>query len=410
MTAREQCIMIAPVVPNPEGTGLEQRAFSLLRDLASRFDVTLLVANEDPNPPPAPAALQSLTAAIQHVQTRRASRWARRAALCLPALVLLNPNWTCDWQLPMAPPATLPEHPTQVAFFRLRTHPLRPAIFRSGPPSPTLIDLDDRESQTLWSIGCFALRRGRFLLALKHLSMAGQYALLERTLLRRYDAVTYANPADRPALERVARKATLLCRPNRVCIPPRASRPPIDAPFTLLFLGSLGYFPNEDAVLWLAGELVPRLRRRGQFSFRLLIAGRGATQQLTARLALIPEVQFLGPVQHVAPLYAQSHLAVAAVRCGGGTKLKVLEAVAHRCPVVTTPHSALGLPFLPGEDLLTASDAETFAACCIRLANHPNEAIAMAQSAYRRLTASPSNAGIESTNMPPSSRCVRSAN
>jgi glycosyltransferase involved in cell wall biosynthesis len=290
-----------------------------------------------------------------------------------------------------------------VAFFRLRTHPLRTAIFPFGLPCPTLMDLDDLESKTLWSIGGFAMRRLRLRLAHKHLAMALQYALLERTLLHHYDRVSYASPADAKVLAGVSGSPTLLWRPNRVQLTRPRARPAPEAPFTLLFLGTLGYFPNEDAVLWLAEELVPALRRQGQLFFRLLIAGRGASPRLIGRLARVPEIEFLGPVEQVAPLYAQSHIAVAAVRCGGGTKVKVLEAVAHHCPVVATPHSTLGLPFVAGEDLLEATHSEAFAGLCVHLARNPAEANAMAESAYRRLTASSSNAAIESTSKPSTS-------
>jgi hypothetical protein len=72
--------------------------------------------------------------------------------------------------------------------------------------------------------------------------------------------------------------------------------------------------------------------------------------------------------------------------------------------VVATPHATLGLPFLPGQDLLEASDAQAFAACCIRLANQPDEASAMAERAYLRLTASLANSGAGSCSIPFTSR------
>jgi glycosyltransferase involved in cell wall biosynthesis len=403
MNTREHCVLIAPVLPNPDGSGLEQRSFSLLRNFAARFDVTLVVANGEPSLPAIPSAVESLATGIHHLHTRPASRLGQRAARLIPLLVLLEPRWTADWQQAAAP-LTILHAPSHAVFFRLRMHSLRAALFPTEQPPNTFIDLDDRESTTLWSIGCCALRRLRLRLALKHLSMACQYALLERTVLRRYNTVTYANPVDGQALANISGNATLLCRPNQVRLPDETPRPPAEAPFTLLFVGTLGYFPNEDAALWLADELVPALRLQAQVPFRLLIAGRCATQRLITRLASIPEIEFLGPVEHVAPLYAQSHVAVAAVRCGGGTKVKVLEAVAHQCPVVATPHSALGLPFLPAEDLLTASDAAFFAASCLRLARHPDQARAMARNAHLRLSASSSNAATGSSSTPSSSR------
>jgi glycosyltransferase involved in cell wall biosynthesis len=78
-------------------------------------------------------------------------------------------------------------------------------------------------------------------------------------------------------------------------------------------------------------------------------------------------VDFLGPVDEVEPLYRRARLFVEASRSGGGTRLKVLNALARGLPMVATPEGAEGLDTVPGEHLLVASDAESMAEAVRRL-------------------------------------------
>ena len=160
-----------------------------------------------------------------------------------------------------------------------------------------------------------------------------------------------------------------------------------------MFLGTLNYFPNVDAVLWILSEILPQLRLCLVSPFRVVVAGRDAEASLVGKLIREPEVEYRGKVDEVDSLYAQAHLALAAVRCGGGTKIKVLEAAAVGCPVVSTTHSCLGLPFEDGNHVLIGDDARRIAHCCARLQLQPQFAQEMADAAYATLSGSSFDAG-----------------
>ena len=153
----------------------------------------------------------------------------------------------------------------------------------------------------------------------------------------------------------------------------------------MLFLGTLSYFPNEDAALWIVQEVVPELRKQLRGSFRVVIAGRNASSRLVGELHRVAEVIYLGPVEDVGALYAQADTALIAVRCGGGTKVKLLEAAAHRSAIVATAHSVCGLPFVQGEELLCASDPAGFATQCALIQQSPELAESLATRAYARV-------------------------
>jgi glycosyltransferase involved in cell wall biosynthesis len=104
-----------------------------------------------------------------------------------------------------------------------------------------------------------------------------------------------------------------------------------------------------------------------------------------ANLPLPPadRVTLTGFVDDVRPLIAAAGVSVVPLRVGGGTRLKILEAMALRTPVVTTSKGAEGLDVQPGEHLLIADTPEAFAAASLRLLQEPGLRQRLADNAYR---------------------------
>lgn len=177
---------------------------------------------------------------------------------------------------------------------------------------------------------------------------------------------------------------------NAIAVPPQVRRR--DDGTTLLFLGSFGYAPNVDAVTWLVRDIWPLIRAGSSRSPRLLIVGRDAGR--VAALAEQQDVEVLGEVDDVADAYAAATVFVAPLRAGAGTRLKLLEAAAHRVPMVTTSLGLRGLRFLPGQEILLADDAEGFAGAVLEaVANAPasaaraDAALAVVRAGYDRTPA-----------------------
>jgi glycosyltransferase involved in cell wall biosynthesis len=145
-------------------------------------------------------------------------------------------------------------------------------------------------------------------------------------------------------------------------LPPRAGSEPV----TFLFVGTMGYEPNADAVTWFCEEALPHLRRLSERPFRVVVVGSGAQEALGA-LPKPPELEVVGPVRDVTPYYADADAVIAPLRAGGGTRIKILEAFAFGRPVVSTTVGAEGLDVRDGAHLLLGDDPETFARQCLRL-------------------------------------------
>jgi glycosyltransferase involved in cell wall biosynthesis len=129
----------------------------------------------------------------------------------------------------------------------------------------------------------------------------------------------------------------------------------------LLFTGTLGYPPNAEAVLWFLREVWPLLPR----DVRLRVVG---PDPPAAALRLADErVEFTGRVPDVAPHFGAATVVVVPVLSGGGTRLKVLDALAAGRAVVSTTAGAAGISVRDGEHLLIADGPEEFAAATTRL-------------------------------------------
>ncbi|MDP9201091.1 MAG: glycosyltransferase family 4 protein [Gemmatimonadota bacterium] len=165
--------------------------------------------------------------------------------------------------------------------------------------------------------------------------------------------------------------------PNGITIPSAPIPEPLVAD-TLLFVGTLGYGPNIDAARWFVTEVLP-LIWRDRPDVRLNVAGYGSGGALRDALG-DPRCILHESPDDLVPLYAQAALVVAPVRRGGGTKIKILEALAHGRAVVATPFAAEGLGLRRSVDIeLAESPAEMAALAIALLADRPRR-IALAKA------------------------------
>ena len=129
-------------------------------------------------------------------------------------------------------------------------------------------------------------------------------------------------------------------------------------PTELLFTGTMDYRPNIDAAIWFADQVLPRVRVYVP-NAKFVIMGRNPTPEVQ-RLAG-PNVTVTGAVADDVPYFHRASAFVLPMRFGGGTRLKLLQAMSCGLPVVTTTMGASGIDFEHGSDGLVANTAEAFA-------------------------------------------------
>ncbi len=134
---------------------------------------------------------------------------------------------------------------------------------------------------------------------------------------------------------------------------------------TLLYVGSMFYYPNIDAVEFFFESIFDAVKQ-SVAGVKIQIVGHKpppAIQQLGERAS----VEVTGSVPDVRPYYQGADVFVVPLRLGGGTRLKIVEAMAMRIPVVSTTVGAEGLDISPGENILIADDPGAFAKAVVRL-------------------------------------------
>lgn len=183
---------------------------------------------------------------------------------------------------------------------------------------------------------------------------------------------------DRAALARAGNTLPVDVLPNGVDTSRLTSLPLPERPRALIFVGTLNYLPCTDAAIWLAQEIAPRLRAQSP-DLELWIVGRNPPADVVALSR--PGVYVTGAVPDVKPYYERAAIACVPLRAGGGSRLKILEAMALGRPVVSTTIGAEGLAVTHGENILIADDADTFAAAVQQLLDSPEQAARMTANA-----------------------------
>ena len=160
---------------------------------------------------------------------------------------------------------------------------------------------------------------------------------------------------------------------------PPLGRVEVEGPPTVLFQGTLRYPPNADGARFLVDEVGPILRSLVP-DVRLRLVG--VTTPALASLDAPPAVTLVGRVPDIDAELATADLVVVPLRFGSGTRLKVLEAFAHRIPVVSTALGAEGLGAEDGVHLLVAESAHDLADACARLLSDTELRAAISDQAH----------------------------
>ena len=201
--------------------------------------------------------------------------------------------------------------------------------------------------------------------------------LLDRALWRRYTRRAYRSAAlvtvpteeDAAIVRRVAPGARVEVVPFGMAVPvEEMGDEQVREPDTLLFVGNFDHPPNRDAAVWLGREIMPLVwaRRPGA---RLWLVGRNPTTEVQALGG--ERVTVTGEVPSVREYLARCSLFVAPLRQGGGMRIKLIEALGARTPVVTTTVGARGLGAEAGRHLLVADTARDFAEAVVCALDDP---------------------------------------
>jgi sugar transferase (PEP-CTERM/EpsH1 system associated) len=207
----------------------------------------------------------------------------------------------------------------------------------------------------------------------------------ERRMCRRFDAVVAVSSEDREQMKSEYGVASVFDVPTGVdteFFRPRGGEQKLA--HNLVFTGSMDWLPNEDAITYFTERIMPRVRKSIP-DVTLTVVGRNPYPSLLELSQRDPSVVVTGRVDDVRPYMERAAAYVVPLRIGGGTRLKIYEAMAMEQAIVSTTIGAEGLPVTDGKELLLADNEDSFADAVIRVLSEPRLASELGKGAAAKV-------------------------
>jgi polysaccharide biosynthesis protein PslH len=341
--------------PLPADRGARVRDLELLRRLGARHEVTLLALLESPQEAAPLKELEGTVRRVEWVADRHSpAHDATRMLHVARGTPLASAPFLSRRAVRRFAQLVAEERPDLVQIEHSFLAPLVDTIPIARRPRVVLSlhNVGDRQYASM------AASASRLDARLRYRAKHALVRSLERRYLGRFDLVLVVSEPEREAVHELAPDVAVEVIENGVdtdrLLPlPEAGRA------SVLFIANLAYRPNADAAIWLCARVVPALRalRSGT---QVRIVGPDPPQRLRV-LARRQGVAVTGFARDIVPHYRWASVAVAPIHSGGGTRLKILEAMALGRPVVSTPLGCDGLAVEDGRHLLVAHRPEDFA-------------------------------------------------
>ena len=387
-------LFLTPQVPYPPHQGTTIRNYNLLANLAADYELHLLCFQGKDENPPDNSPLTRFCSAVEAVPVPSPRSLVRRAVETvtspLPDMGLRLASDAFQARLGML----LERHRYDVVQIEgielapyglwLLHHPLwRSAQKKQDLPTipigrPRLVfDNHNAEyvlQQRAWETD--RLRPTRWHAAGYSLVQWNKLRRYERQICQQADRVIAVSDADRQALLRLDPRLNVTVIPNGVDLDYYTayrregdSNPPDYGPHALVFTGKMDFRPNIDAVTWFAAEVLPLVRRQTPDA-TFVVVGKAPHPRVQA-LSSLPGVTVTGFVPDVRAYIAAAAVYVAPLRIGGGTRLKVLEALAMGRALASTRLGSEGFPLVDGEHAAFGDDAASLAQAIVALLRDP---------------------------------------
>lgn len=359
-------------MPYPPDNGAKIRIYQVLKALAARHSVDLISYHEDDVQPGALEALKKLCASVTLVRYRPFKPGRLRALLALFSPLPRSVVDTYNLELRQAVERAV----AGTSYDMVIASEIDMAEYarRLGGVKKVLEELEVTKIRSAWQSETHPLRKLR--------------AGLTWWKLQRYTAGLLADFDGVTVVSELERQAVAGQLPEKVFVSPNgvdaAHYPPRTGdglPGLLIYTGAVSYRVNYEAVEFFLRDILPLVVARHPEA-RLLVTGRADAAAAQALGAL--GAQFSGYLPDVRSALADAQINVIPLLTGGGTRLKLLEALAAGLPVVSTSAGAEGVDLRPGVDFLLADTPEAFAAALIRLLDEPELRRTLAENGRER--------------------------
>ncbi len=379
---RQRVLVIDEALPHPPDSGKRIRTFELLRRLAAEFEITFAYHREGGPDAAAEAAAQDAGLHLLPVDRTPLKKHGLRFA------------WDLGRNLLLPVPYMVMAHRTRVlrAAVRDAVERLQPAVVHAEwtplvanvPEGRVPVCVSAHNVETLiWER--YHENEKRFARRAYIGTQVRKVRRFEQRAFRAADGVIAVSEEDAVTIRQWRGRDGVTVVPNGVDVDSFAPQPEVAVrPDELLFVGSLDWRPNLDAVTWFLDDVWGRIQAERPQA-RLTVVGRNPPQWLSERLEQTAGVELAGSVPDVKPYVARAGLSIVPLRIGGGSRLKISEALAMERPIVSTSVGAEGLDL--GDGITLADGAEAFAAAVLRALADPAATAAEARRGRERVLA-----------------------
>jgi polysaccharide biosynthesis protein PslH len=366
-------------IPYPLDTGAKIRTFQLLTHLGRRHEITLACYGSSSETDEALAAVRRVTADV--LLLPGSTRGNKAAVLALAKSLQSGLPFSVSKYVHQPALAAVMQKAQQTLFAAV--HIDQPHLAITAPPrhyAPRVIHEHNIESQIAKRF--YEKTKNPLLKRF----MLDQYHRMERFeigLWQQADHVVTVSDQDREQVHAVCPEQKITVVENGVDLDYFAYTPHPQTDPHLVYTGSMDWLPNEDAVLYFAAEIFPHIRAH-YADATFTIVGRRPSDKVR-RLAQTTGIQVTGTVDDVRPYYGKATALVVPLRIGGGSRLKILEAMSAGVPVVSSSIGCEGLDVQDGEHLHIADEPSQFAQKTIALLQDKNMQTGLVTSARNRV-------------------------
>jgi sugar transferase (PEP-CTERM/EpsH1 system associated) len=362
---RKRILFLTPQLPYPPQQGTAIRNFNLIAQVAKRHEVHLLSFAGENRTADDLGPLGHWCRSVRMVAAPQRSQSARLWT------VLTSPQPDLHHRLHspafrevlLAQLAQIGPQVIQVEGLEMAQYGLHGPQIVIDPPPLWVFDAHNAEHVLQWRVFETDVRRPRRWLGALYSWLQWRKLLrYESRVCRRANSVLACSAADAGALARLLPSLGATVVPNGVDIAHYQQGDVTPAPLgeqALVFTGKMDFRPNVDAVLWFGSHVWPRVRQAAPEA-QFYIVGRDPHPRLDP-MADMPGVTLTGFVDDIRPYIAAAAVYVVPLLTGGGTRLKVLEAMAMGQALVSTTLGCEGIDAQPGRDLVLADEADVFA-------------------------------------------------
>ncbi len=378
---KHKVLVIDEWVPFPLNIGKKIRTFNLLKNLAKKYSIDIICFADLSKETESITYLNSLGITVIPIEDKRIRHGSLRFFLDLFLNHFSNLPFSVayHYRRPFFSRMIRELNRTNYDLIHFEWTQMSKYLCNFNSNIPVVISAHNVEAMLLYSLYRSApsiLRKFVNYLQMKKMTR------FEKWAYNKADYVTAVSEKDAAIISDDYGQKNVVVISNGVDLDYFRNKNPETQNNTLLFFGAMDYYPNIQAVCYFVEEIAPILIRKLP-NFNFSVVGRNPDKKLFDLAQKLHYFSITGTVEDIRPYYKKAAIFVVPLKAGGGTRLKIIEAMAMEMPVISTTIGAESLQYEDGVNIIIANTPKQFSDEIIRLTKNPQLRMKMGKVARR---------------------------